>query len=432
MTPHQTAVSIVADHLAGLETDEAEMARHGWIIGDPALVSAAVDELCRHLTAVLNPGPEPVRGCVRPDKHGGDCAAGDGRTWPGPHPGPAIRPEDAAATILGIVLNGTPAGEHSGNLRARAEIEQDTGHPVRERQDILESADDAPSDPDPGLAPTGDPECDDCHEAQRQAGLPACREHREPADDCRLTGARQKLRRIGRIVAEMRDQHLDGYADQLEQLAEGLRSDWNRVTSELVQAQPAAHPGDEPDLDLDAIEARANAATPGPWHDDHEQFEGKELPCVAVGDFGWVCAGQNVPAYDEDSEQGKADAEFIAHARADVPALVARVRQLETSRQLDRRTIDGCKRRITELEQTRDLHADRAAKLTDERDEARAELATARRTAAANLIDRFEAEVRRMGLDPDGPDDALGYVRGLRLLIHLNRTDTTTEETDHA
>ena len=46
---------------------------------------------------------------------------------------------------------------------------------------------------------------------------------------------------------------------------------------------------------------------------------------------------------------------------------------------------------------------------------------------AADLLDRFETEVRRMGLDSDGPDDSLGYVRSLRLLVHLNRTIPTEE-----
>jgi hypothetical protein len=56
------------------------------------------------------------------------------------------------------------------------------------------------------------------------------------------------------------------------------------------------------DDELDVIGARANAATPGPWT--------------------W-------PDWDDCSEQ-EADAnnEFIAHAREDVPALVAEVRRL--------------------------------------------------------------------------------------------------------
>lgn len=71
--------------------------------------------------------------------------------------------------------------------------------------------------------------------------------------------------------------------------------------------------------DLAAIRGREAAATQGPWHNEHEG----EGPCVSVGDYGWVCSGPNWPAYDVDSDQGQADAEFIAHARTDVPALLA-------------------------------------------------------------------------------------------------------------
>ena len=77
-------------------------------------------------------------------------------------------------------------------------------------------------------------------------------------------------------------------------------------------------------IDLDAIAARADASTPGPWHRDHEEGD---PGCVSIGDYGWVCSGYLAPEYDVDSEQGHADAEFIAHARTDIPALIARVRE---------------------------------------------------------------------------------------------------------
>ena len=70
--------------------------------------------------------------------------------------------------------------------------------------------------------------------------------------------------------------------------------------------------------DIAAIKARADAATPGPWHDEHTDPWG----CVLSGDYGWI-APRGWPQYDVDTEQGKADAEFIAHARTDVPALLA-------------------------------------------------------------------------------------------------------------
>lgn len=69
---------------------------------------------------------------------------------------------------------------------------------------------------------------------------------------------------------------------------------------------------------LTAIRARADAASPGPWHADHDEFG-----CTVMGDFGWEAPGTF--EYGVDSEQGKADAEFVAHARTDVPDLLAEV-----------------------------------------------------------------------------------------------------------
>lgn len=77
-----------------------------------------------------------------------------------------------------------------------------------------------------------------------------------------------------------------------------------------------------PELDLEAIEARANAATEGPWHGEHDEFG-----CVQQGNYGWVAPGAG-PEYDVDSDRGHADAEFIAHARTDVPDLLAELKRL--------------------------------------------------------------------------------------------------------
>jgi len=84
---------------------------------------------------------------------------------------------------------------------------------------------------------------------------------------------------------------------------------------------------------LEAITARANAATKGPWNHDpnsawriygceqaHEYVwadsEGDEFPCVAMTGI----KGQH--------PRSPRDAEFIAHARTDVPELVAEVERL--------------------------------------------------------------------------------------------------------
>lgn len=88
-------------------------------------------------------------------------------------------------------------------------------------------------------------------------------------------------------------------------------------------------------LDLDAIEARANAATPGPWlvvgpcgdcgrfHAAEARFERE------VGEFGAYYASWH-PAIDGCTPDGgrEHDADFIAAARTDIPALVAEVRRL--------------------------------------------------------------------------------------------------------
>lgn len=76
-------------------------------------------------------------------------------------------------------------------------------------------------------------------------------------------------------------------------------------------------------LNLDAIEARVAAATVGPWTWAHDgPFDG--WLDDATDNPMAVCADCGVRAQVEPS-----DAEFIAHARTDVPALVSRVRELE-------------------------------------------------------------------------------------------------------
>lgn len=79
-------------------------------------------------------------------------------------------------------------------------------------------------------------------------------------------------------------------------------------------------------LNLDAIQARADAATPGPWWTSGAAIYTGE-PAEDVRRSTWV--GQtytpNVPDW------GGANAQFIAHARTDVDQLLARVRDLEAA-----------------------------------------------------------------------------------------------------
>jgi hypothetical protein len=82
-------------------------------------------------------------------------------------------------------------------------------------------------------------------------------------------------------------------------------------------------------MNLDEIRARAEAATPGPWHLDGRSIcadveishdgpvDGKWRKTVACSVGAWL-SGRPTDT----------DAEFIAHAREDVPALLALVESL--------------------------------------------------------------------------------------------------------
>jgi hypothetical protein len=78
-------------------------------------------------------------------------------------------------------------------------------------------------------------------------------------------------------------------------------------------------------LDLDEVEARANAATEGPWRALTSGRRGGDHWHVTDSDQSIAL----IHASDgEDEDMREPDAEFIAHARTDVPALVAEVRRL--------------------------------------------------------------------------------------------------------
>lgn len=112
-------------------------------------------------------------------------------------------------------------------------------------------------------------------------------------------------------------------------------------------------------LDLAAIEARAAAATAGPW----EEMDGYIMQPYAGG---WCVLGtahhgtQGTPA-------------FIAHAREDIPALLAAVRTLEAERDEQRRVVIDS------------VHWQRAA-------ESRAEAAERRVTALEELLAECQGE----------------------------------------
>ena len=85
--------------------------------------------------------------------------------------------------------------------------------------------------------------------------------------------------------------------------------------------------------DLEAIKARAEAATPGPWAVPGAnvfrviapEAEHHNPRMGACPPYPW-----RVIAEPSSYDPSAADAEFIAHARTDVPDLVAEVERLRT------------------------------------------------------------------------------------------------------
>lgn len=95
------------------------------------------------------------------------------------------------------------------------------------------------------------------------------------------------------------------------------------------------------DARLDEIEARANAATLDEW-----QSQGHSAPEDGVGVIAWpkglvgkgssngiVAWASLLPTeIDEgDTRRAEANADFIAHSRADIPYLISEVRRLRTA-----------------------------------------------------------------------------------------------------
>jgi hypothetical protein len=76
------------------------------------------------------------------------------------------------------------------------------------------------------------------------------------------------------------------------------------------------------DLDLEAIKARAEAAGPGPWYSAPDLPPRSHLHAVCRG------AGASTDGLIVGTTMSAAEADFIAHAREDVPALAAEVARL--------------------------------------------------------------------------------------------------------
>lgn len=102
--------------------------------------------------------------------------------------------------------------------------------------------------------------------------------------------------------------------------------------------------------ELDAIRARANAASPGPWQLDSLGWSQADTVCRSGGRQYWVapvgygdgdaiaglsfstcqCGDGECPEWGDIPEaQYCVDAEFIAHSREDVPALLGEIDMLD-------------------------------------------------------------------------------------------------------
>lgn len=129
------------------------------------------------------------------------------------------------------------------------------------------------------------------------------------------------------------------------------------------------------ELNLDEIEALANAATPGPWEVDG--FPGRTPMLVANG-FDVICLFQDHPRIRD--KHIKPNAELIANARTDIPALCAELR--------DHRGADR------DYGEVRDLYDN----LRQQFNELRAENADLRKTAGA-MIDAAYPAIQAAGDD---------------------------------
>jgi len=161
-------------------------------------------------------------------------------------------------------------------------------------------------------------------------------------------------------------------------------------------------------LDLDAIEARAQAATPGPWELEREElsddFSDEEQDGAFFSNIGpWEIQGHaDLYVHAPDHDRVEADAAFMESAQPDVLALVTEVRRLRIERGI-----------LVDRQEAAELKASRAAKearLWGALAQLRARAArTDPRRNEIELLD-IEEEIRQAsgslraaGIDPDAP-----------------------------
>lgn len=93
--------------------------------------------------------------------------------------------------------------------------------------------------------------------------------------------------------------------------------------------------------DLDAIRARCEAATPGPW--GYRNHDKRYLLDDTTDVVGEVNPGKTSAAITVFSVASGAleDAAFLAHARTDIPALLAYIDEMERLNGINNRIIVG-------------------------------------------------------------------------------------------
>lgn len=99
-------------------------------------------------------------------------------------------------------------------------------------------------------------------------------------------------------------------------------TEWQRrVATQQGKTAPVDTPAVPVDVDVDAVQQRADAATPGPW--TVELLTRPYPQRITNGQAVIVAQTYTSPEFPA------ADAEFIAGARTDVPKLIACIRELE-------------------------------------------------------------------------------------------------------
>jgi predicted RNase H-like nuclease (RuvC/YqgF family) len=97
---------------------------------------------------------------------------------------------------------------------------------------------------------------------------------------------------------------------------------------------------DENKLDLQAIKARAEAATPGPW----TQGKGEAKDFISAGGELGFRLQINPTSWQKFATTETAA--FIAHARADIPALLAEIERLRKTNELLEKSVDILQNRL--------------------------------------------------------------------------------------